>query len=168
VLVIIEEMITCSFENNNKGSLRHVTVDVLVIDGAKILLIKRAKNLIEGGKWALPGGFVDRNETLEEAAKREVFEETGYRVLNTTLLAIRDNPDRPSEDRQNISFVYFCKADKKLSREDGEVLKVKWLSISKIPLPETLAFDHGLDINLYKQYLKKPLPLPVFNTTGRK
>ncbi|MGH7202928.1 MAG: NUDIX hydrolase, partial [Candidatus Levyibacteriota bacterium] len=101
-------MITCFFENNNKALLRHVVVDVLVLKDEKLLLVKRTKKLLEGGKWGLVGGFVERDENLQEAVAREIFEETGYKVKDITLLTIRHNADRPHEDRQNISFVFFC------------------------------------------------------------
>jgi len=70
-------MITCTFENGNRASLRHVVVDNLVLQGDRILLVKRAVQLIEGGKWGLVGGFVDRDETIRQAAAREIMEETG-------------------------------------------------------------------------------------------
>ena len=71
-------MINCEFENGNKASLRHVVVDNLVLKDGKILLVKRTGKLLEGGKWGLAGGYVDRDETVKEAAKREILEETGY------------------------------------------------------------------------------------------
>ncbi|HEX8932049.1 MAG TPA: NUDIX hydrolase, partial [Patescibacteria group bacterium] len=103
-------MIHCTFENGNKTSLRHAVVDIIVLKDNQVLLIKRSPKISEGGKWAIIGGFVDRDETLTEAATREVFEETGYRIKNLSLLTIRDNPHRPREDRQNIAFVFFCTA----------------------------------------------------------
>ena len=96
-------MLTCIFENGERASLRHAVVDALVLDKQKILLVKRAKKLLEGGKWALIGGFVGRDENLKQAVAREVMEESGYKVKNITLLTIRDNPNRPKEDRQNIA-----------------------------------------------------------------
>ena len=85
-------MITCTFEDLGIGNLRHVVVDVLVLKNKEILLTKRAEGLLEAGKWGLIGGLLDRDETIEEGAKREVFEETGWRVKNLKLLKIIDNP----------------------------------------------------------------------------
>ncbi len=113
-------MITCSFENGNKASLRHVVVDNLVLQGDKILLVRRSGKLSEGGKWGLPGGFVDRDETIKEAAAREIMEETGYTVADLTLFRIIDTPDRPAEDRQNIAFVHFCIAQERTGTPDWE------------------------------------------------
>jgi 8-oxo-dGTP pyrophosphatase MutT (NUDIX family) len=82
-------MLTCTFENGNSTqSLRHVSVGVIVIREDQILLERRAKNLSCGGKIALPGGYVDHNERISDAAIREVFEETGYRITDVTLLLV--------------------------------------------------------------------------------
>src|SRR5215471_14320648 len=78
-------MISCSFENGHKASLRHVVVDNLVLQGDRLLLVKRAAKLSEGGKWGLVGGFVDRDETIKQAVAREIMEETGYEVADITL-----------------------------------------------------------------------------------
>src|ERR1035437_2935256 len=67
-------MIKCEFENGKKASLRHVCADVLVLKDDKILLqLRSTKLLMEPGKWALAGGFVDLDETVAEAAEREVL-----------------------------------------------------------------------------------------------
>ena len=97
-------MIVCEFEDGGKSKLRHVVVDTIVTRGNQILLVKRIKTISEGGKWGLVGGFIDRNETIKQAAAREVFEETGWRIENLKLLRLKDWPDRLHEDRQNISF----------------------------------------------------------------
>ena len=152
-------MITCSFEDGNKASLRHVVVDVLVIKENKILLVKRAQKLLEGGKWALVGGYIERDENLHEGAKREIFEETGYTVTDISLLTVRDNPDRPHEDRQNISFVFFCTALEKEGEADDESDEQRWFGFDEIP--ENLAFDHALDVELYLKYKSENLLLPV-------
>jgi 8-oxo-dGTP diphosphatase len=60
-------------------SVPRAAVGVVVIDGDKVLLIKRARPP-RAGRWALPGGGVNLGETLQEAAEREVAEETGVTV----------------------------------------------------------------------------------------
>lgn len=139
-------MITCSFENGNKAALRHVVVDNLVFQDDKILLVKRSNKLSEGGKWALPGGFVDRNETIKEAAAREIMEETGYEVADMTLLRIIDTPNRPAEDRQNIAFVHFCVARERTGVPDLESSDVQWFSLQALPDEREFAFDHYSNI----------------------
>jgi ADP-ribose pyrophosphatase YjhB (NUDIX family) len=147
-------MINCEFENGNKDSLRHVVVDCLVLKGEEILLVKRAAGLLEGGKWALPGGFVDRDETIEQAAAREIMEETGYKVENISLLRIIDNPARHNEDRQNVSFVYSCAAREKTGMADSESDQQKWFPLAALPPENEIAFDHMDFIKLYKEYIK--------------
>ncbi len=154
-------MITCKFEDGNKAFLRHVTVDTLVLQDGQILLGKRATKLLEGDKWGLVGGFVDRDETLKEAVAREVMEETGYKVTDITLLTVRDNPDRRHEDRQNISFVFVCRALEKTGESDWEVKEQKWFPLDKVPPESEIAFDHYENIRLYKNCLEKKIPLPV-------
>ncbi|MBU1085846.1 MAG: NUDIX hydrolase [Candidatus Beckwithbacteria bacterium] len=154
-------MITCYFENKNKASLRHVVVDNLVIDGNKILLVKRGPKYSEPNKWALPGGFVDRDETTRQAAVREILEETGYKAKVIKLFRIIDNPDRPKEDRQNISFVYLLKPLKKVGESDHEISDTQWFSLNKLPKQSDFAFDHLDTIKLYKIHLQKHFRLPI-------
>lgn len=153
-------MITCKFEDGNEASLRHAVIDALVLKGNKILLEKRNRKLIEGGKWALVGGYVERDETLIKALERETLEETGYKIKNIKLLTIIDNPNRPHENRQNIAFVFICQATKKIGNSDWEVEDLKWFDLSNLPPKETIAFDHYQDIKLYLNFLKNKFPLP--------
>ncbi len=142
-------MITCEFENGNKASLRHVVVDILIIEKGKILLVKRAPHLLNGGKFALVGGYVDRDETTIEAAIREAEEETGYRITINKLLRIKDNPNRKGEDRQNISFVYLATVIDKISEPDDESTDVRWFDLHELPSEEEFAFDHYEDVMGY-------------------
>lgn len=143
-------MLTCTFEHGATASLRHVTIDALIIQDGKVLMVKRAKHLNEGGKWALVGGFVERDETIEQAVQREVMEEAGYEINQLKLFLIRDNPGRPHEDRQNISFVYTCNAIKKVAEHDDEVDEVKWFDLDELPPDDQIAFDHADDLAKYK------------------
>ncbi|MFH0979532.1 MAG: NUDIX hydrolase [Candidatus Roizmanbacteria bacterium] len=154
-------MIKCIFENEGKGLLRHVVVDMLVIKDNQILLVKRAPHLTNGNKYALIGGFMERDETTKQAALREIMEETGYKAEIISLFRIIDHPDRRAEDRQNISFVYLVKPLEKIGTSDHEVKELKWFDLDKLPLPEKFAFDHLENIQLYLQHLKTPFPLPI-------
>lgn len=154
-------MIECTFEDKGKSSLRHAVVDNVVINKKEeVLLVKRNEGFLEAGKWALPGGFVDRDERLAEAAQREVMEETGYETARPKLFRIIDRPDRPREDRQNIAFVYILEALEKTGEPDNETREQRWFSLSELPPDEEMAFDHLSDIQLYKEYLEKKFSLP--------
>ena len=65
-------MITCTFENGRRASLRHVVVHAVVEKDGALLLVRRAPHLLEGDKWGLPGGFLDRDESLSEGILREL------------------------------------------------------------------------------------------------
>ncbi len=135
-------MIQCQFENGNKASLRHVVADVIIIKNKQILLVKRAPHLTNGGKYAIIGGFVDRDETIEQAAVREALEETGYAVKIQRLLQVNDSPNRPQEDRQNIAFVYVAEGLEQTGKPDNESTEIGWFDLDKLPPKEQFAFDH--------------------------
>lgn|SRR3989344_2524135 len=157
-------MITCQFEDGGNAKLRHVCVNAIIIKDGKVLLGKRGTNngkpILESGKWALIGGFFNRDETLEKALKREVLEESGWEIEGLVLFRVNDNPDRPAEDRQNMDMVFVVSAKEETGSHDEEVTNLEWFSLDN--LPENLAFDHGENLKLYKKYLKQNFPLPIF------
>jgi len=157
-------MIKCVFENGNKADLRHVAVDALVINkqGDKLLLEKRAKHLLlHSGKWCLPGGFLNRNETLAEGIRREIREETGYEVSSLELFRINDKPNRLGEDRQNATFVFLARASKKTRAGDDEVQEAKWFKLDEMPSKDDFAFDHHENIEFFIKHQKHPFGLPL-------
>src|SRR3972149_4724601 len=155
-------MINCTFEDGGKATLRHVTVGAIVLNREKnkILLGKRAPRLTNGGKYNLIGGFLDRNETTSQVVLREVLEETGYRAKIISLFRINDSPNRSKEDRQNVDFAFIVEAQNKVGEMDDESSEVKWFDLNDLPREEEFAFDHFETINLYKDYVKSPRPLP--------
>lgn len=144
-------MIKCTFENGNPASLRHVTIDALVIKDGKVLLLKRAPHLIEGGKWCLPGGFMERDETTEQAVLRELKEESGYDGKIIKLFRIIDEPNRPNDDKQNVAFIYLVEVIGEPGERDNESTEMAWFDLDKIPAPEECAFDHRSNIELFLQ-----------------
>ena len=118
-------MITCTFENNNKALLRHVTVNAIVVKDNQVLLGKRGtfngKPILESGKWGLLGGFFGRDENLIEAVKREVMEESGWEIKDLKLFRINDKPNRPKEDRQNVDIIFITNVIKQTKTSDEEV-----------------------------------------------
>lgn len=145
-------MINCTFENEHTASLRHVTVDAIVVSDNKILLVKRASHLTNPNKYALPGGFLDRDETTEDAVRREIKEETGYDVKSVKLFRTNDTPNRKGEDRQNVDFVFIVEVGGKTSKSDNEIQKIAWFDLGKLPKPDDFAFDHYENIELYKKH----------------
>ncbi len=119
------------------------TVDVIIeIASEGIVLIKR-KNPPCG--WAIPGGFVDYGESLEEAALREAKEETN---LNVELIKQFHTYSDPRRDPRHhtISTVYLAKAKGKPQAEDDAIAVGIF---TKSNLPDELAFDHRAILNDY-------------------
>lgn len=164
-------MIICQFENGRKANLRHACVNAIVVKNNKVLLGKRGtykgKKILEAGKWSLLGGFLDRDETLEEGIKREVLEESGWKIDNLQLFRINDDPNRPAEDRQNLDIIFIAKAIKKVKDNDEEVTQLKWFDIKKLPPRETIAFDHADSLELYRQYLKDKFKIPIWGKRNK-
>lgn len=158
-------MIKCRFENKDEANLRHVTVNTILTKGNQVLLEKRGtyngKKILESGKWSLIGGFLDRDETTEEGARREIREETGWSVKNLKLFKINDSPNRPKEDRQNVDVIFIAEVDKQDKTEDEEVTETRWFDLTELPPKEEIAFDHSDSLDLYKRYLTEKLELPL-------
>ena len=154
-------MITCTFENGNKANLRHVVVHAIIEMEGKLLLEKRTGDLLESGKWSLPSGFLNRDETAADGIIREVKEETGWDCEVISFFRINTNPNRPHEDRQNVAIEFLVKPIKKTGEQDRESSKVEWIPINTLIPFENFAFDHGESIKLYLQYRKTPFQLPI-------
>ena len=144
-------MITCIFEDGGRAGLRHVALHALVEREGALLMVKRAPHLGEGGKWGLPGGFLDRDETLAQGVLRELLEETGWSGEVRSLLRINSRPDRPREDRQNVAFDFVVAPLALVGTPDHESTAVEWIPIDRLPPLDSLAFDHGESVALYLQ-----------------
>jgi 8-oxo-dGTP diphosphatase len=119
-----------------------LTVDGVVLYKGKIVLIKR-KNPPFKGKFALPGGFVEYNERVEEAVVREVKEETGLKTEISSLLGVYSTPDRdPRGHTVSVVFRLEVKGGKLKSGSDAQ--GVELFEIGKVP---ELAFDHNEILN---------------------
>ena len=159
-------MISCTFEKGNTTHLRHVVTGAIIVKDGKVLLEKRGtfngKPILEQGKWAIIGGFLDFDENLENGIRREVREETGYEVDNLELLHINDHPDRPNDsNRQNVAMIYIARPVSQVDVKTEEVTELKWFSLDELPPKEDIAFDQYDELVLYKKYLKKKFPIPV-------
>lgn len=156
-------MITCTFENGNKTSLRHVVVHAIVEQDRKLLLVKRTGDLLESGKWSLPSGYLDRDETAGAGMLRELKEETGWEGEIISLFRVNTKPDRPHEDRQNVALDFLIKPIRKTGEPDAENSKIEWIPIENLLPPSEFAFDHGESIGYYLKYRKKPFALPLID-----
>lgn len=128
-----------------------VTVDAILATTEKVLLIQR-KNPPFKAQWALPGGFLDENETLEEALLRELEEETAITGLHFQQFKTFSSLDRDPRHR-TISTVFWCRistfdALKYQARDDAQNIGV----FNFDQLPE-LAFDHE---SIIREFLENP------------
>jgi 8-oxo-dGTP diphosphatase len=154
-------MINCTFENGRRASLRHVVVHAVVEKDGALLLVRRAPHLLEGDKWGLPGGFLDRDESLSDGVLRELREETGWDGQVSALLRINSSPDRPGEDRQNVALDFVVTPLQRIGEPDEESSAVEWVPIDRLPPLHTLAFDHGDTVHLYLASRGKPGVVPI-------
>ena len=121
-----------------------VTADVVLITREaqpRVLLIQRAHEPFAGA-WALPGGFVNADEPIVEAAKRELHEETGLEIALLEQLYTTGDPGRdPRGWTISIAFLARVDAGTLQPRAGDDAAAVKWFRINKLP---KLAFDHAM------------------------
>jgi 8-oxo-dGTP diphosphatase len=130
---------------------RNTTCSVIAYENKKILLIKRGTEPLKRW-WALPGGYLDWDETLEECALRELREETGYDGKKTKLFMVNSKPNRSKDGKQNVDHVFIIEnLVKKYDFDKNEIEEVEWFSLDKIP--EKIAFDHIKPIEEFKKSL---------------
>lgn len=112
---------------------------VVTADSSSILLIRRTDN----GNWALPGGAIDLGESIEQAAVREVEEETGVRCRLTGVVGLYSNPRHlieytsDGEVRQEFSIVLTATAVRGRLRTSDESSVVRWVApaeLTKYPM----------------------------------
>jgi len=123
-----------------------LTVDGLVSKNNKILLIKR-KNEPFRDKWALPGGFVEYGEKVEDAVVREVFEETGLRTEITSLFGIYSDPGRDPRGH-TISAVFILKILGGEVAGGDDASDANFFSFDDLPV---LGFDHDKIVDDFKK-----------------
>lgn len=119
---------------------------VIVSSNCKIILAKRKKGSVGGGKWHLPGGRVQFRETFEETLKRVSLIKTNLKVglsyssLEQSLVGIYDNPDRDPREHV-ISIAFFCRILGGEIKPGANVDDVKSFSERELKNLE-IAFDH--------------------------
>jgi 8-oxo-dGTP diphosphatase len=125
--------------------------------GSPIVLIERKHEPLG---WALPGGFVDEGESVEEAAVREAAEETNLEVSLQTLLNVYSDPNRdPRGHCASVVFVAMAGGDP-VAMDDAAAIRV----YDPTQLPKQLAFDHAQILHDYREFRrtgKTPGPSPL-------
>ena len=106
-----------------------VMVGGVIEKNGKYLLVQEGKDNCKG-KWNLPAGHLEVNESLFDGAKREIYEETGCKVELTGLLQISH---RVFEDKIFVGFMFSTKlTDEHISIDNNEILNAKWFSYNEL------------------------------------
>lgn len=129
---------------SKRCNFRHMGVDVIIEMDKKILLIRR-KNRPFKNMLALPGGKIEPNETIEDAAIREAKEETNIDVRLKSVLGIYSNASR--DPRKIITTVFIGEPKNKNFKAGSDALEIGWYNMNKKNL--NLAFDHNKIISDY-------------------
>jgi len=134
-----------------------VTVDAVVFtysgDRAKVLLINRGKEPFKG-KWALPGGFVDMDEELEDAVLRELEEETGLTGVRLEQMRTFGTVGRDPRGRMiSIAFIGIATKGQDTIKAGDDAAEAQWFDIEI--LPDNMAFDHNEVIKFAIEKLSK-------------
>jgi 8-oxo-dGTP diphosphatase len=131
-----------------------VTTDAILLSKVEeyhILLIERGAEPYKGC-WALPGGFVEMDEELEDACAREVKEETGLDVGGLQQFYTAGTVGRDPRGR-TISVVFWCEVEGMPQPQHGDdAAKAQWFPLSGLP---QLAFDHEFIIKKFLGRNKK-------------
>jgi 8-oxo-dGTP diphosphatase len=133
-----------------------LTVDVVIVSRTgepKVLLIRR-KHEPFAGCWAIPGGFVDEGETLEEAARRELLEETGVEVDDLEQIGTFGDPGRdPRGWTVAVAHLARVSPSKVAAKAADDAAELDWHPLAKLP---PLAFDHAKILEAARRRLPKP------------
>jgi len=120
-----------------------LTVDIVIFSinagSLRVLLVKRGLPPFKG-HFAIPGGFVREDESLEQAAMRELQEETGVTNVYLEQLYSFGDPGRDPRGRiVTVAYFALISADRALLKASGDATEAHWFSIDQLP---PLAFDH--------------------------
>lgn len=119
-----------------------VTADCIVLapeDGTyKVLLVQRGNEPYKGC-WAFPGGFINIDESADDAARRELHEETGLSVDDIVQVGAYSEVDRDPRERV-ITIAYLAEMEAPAEVRGGDdAAEAKWFDVNNLP---ELAFDH--------------------------
>ena len=117
-----------------------LTVDCVALDArGRVLLIRRGNEPFKGN-YALPGGFVDIGETVEDACRRELLEETGVEAKRLKLVGVYSDPSRDPRG-PTVSVAFLARLRSAMPTACDDAAAAEWVkSWRRLPL----AFDHGL------------------------
>lgn len=124
-----------------------LAVDVLILFNDKLVLIKRGREPFKD-LFALPGGFVEYGETVENAALREANEETGLDVKELSLLGVYSDPNR--DPRGHTVSVVFHGIGLGAPKAGDDAKELFFFELNSVP--DNLSFDHNKIINDFLKF----------------
>ncbi len=129
------------------------TVDTIIQRDSRILLVKRRNDPFKG-YLVLPGGFVNEGERVEDAAKREVKEETSLNIELLNILGVFSDPTRDPRGHM-MSTVFIAKISSHNDKVDAvaqdDAAAIEWISLEVIDT-RNVGFDHKRIISDYKTW----------------
>jgi 8-oxo-dGTP diphosphatase len=135
-----EDMAPYCYDYPRPAVAADVAVFALRDEKLSILLIKRKRGPF-AGKWALPGGFLEEHETLNECAQRELREETGIGATNIYHFGNFSAPNRDPRGRViSVAYFVFVSSERSDLRAGSDASAAAWWDTSDLP---ELAFDHS-------------------------
>jgi 8-oxo-dGTP diphosphatase len=144
-----------------------LTADAVLLKGRQVLLVRRGREPFRGA-WALPGGFVEVGERVEEACRRELLEEAGLKGDVVDLLGVYGDPDRDPRGH-TVTVAYVCKVAGIVQVAAGaqrpsalgalavaagdDADEARWFDLDALP---PLAFDHARILEDARRWLALP------------
>ena len=139
---------------NIKLSVDAVVFGYTSAEGLSVLLIKRTQEPFRG-QWALPGGLVRDDESLEQAVERELHEETGVSINYLEQLYSFGQPERDPRNRVvSVAYYGLVKPDAFRPSASNEASEVAWFPVQSIP---PLAFDHSTIVGVATRRLRSKM-----------
>jgi len=133
-----------------------VSADCVVLamqnESLRVLLIQRGNDPFKG-QWALPGGFLDMDENLDQAAKRELEEETGLSGVNVQQFHAYGDVGRDPRARViSIAYAAMVRIERHQAAAADDAVDARWFPVRRLP---RLAFDHREIVKQLMQSLKR-------------
>ncbi|WP_394174943.1 NUDIX hydrolase [Guptibacillus hwajinpoensis] len=134
-----------------------VVAGAMVFDDRNRLLLQLRT---DSESWGLPGGFMDLNESVQEAARREVFEETGLTLKDMELFGIYSGPDKHKQYANGdqvspVQILFRCHKYEGVLKKDNESHDIAFFHLNE--LPENLFQEHRIMINDLLQHKEQPI-----------
>ncbi|WP_316571559.1 NUDIX hydrolase [Neobacillus sp. YIM B06451] len=128
--------------SNKRGKVWLAAAGLVVSDQGKWLVVKKSYGGLKG-KWSLPAGFVDQGETADEAAVREVMEETGIECTVKGLIGLRTGVIETDFSDNLLLFLLEAREGGIIRRQENEIIEVAYMS------PEELMLEKDASILIH-------------------